>query len=227
MRWGLTVGVAAVTALLAGAAEPRTAGDDAMSLLLSIEQRRLWVIGSEGDTMRSMPVAVGSGRTLRRGGRTWRFATPRGTATVIGKDENPMWIPPDWHYIERAGQLGLALESIAFGQRITLDETLVLLVRDGRVGTVGEDSVFVPFEESEEIIIDGTLFIPPFGSVNRRVPGVLGYHRLRLSNGVGLHGTPDKQSIGKAVTHGCIRLHDEDVAWLYENVPVGTRITIY
>ena len=32
------------------------------------------------------------------------------------------------------------------------------------------------------------------------------------------HGTPFKDSIGKAVTHGCIRLSDEDITWLYQHV---------
>lgn len=222
-RWAciLLFGSAAIAS-----AEARSA-DDSLRILVSLQERRLWVVAATGDTVRTAPIAVGSGRTLRMNGRAWTFATPRGEATVVAKEENPMWIPPDWHYVERARQLGLTLDSLAYGQRISLDETLVLLVKDGRVGTVGEDSVFVPFPTAEEIIIDGTLFIPPFGTQNRRVPGVLGLHRLRLSNDVGLHGTPDKESIGQAVTHGCIRLHDEDIAWLFEHVPLGTRVIIY
>ena len=42
-----------------------------------------------------------------------------------------------------------------------------------------------------------------------------------------LHGTPDQNSIGLAATHGCVRLRDEDIEWLYENVPVGTKVYIY
>ena len=30
-----------------------------------------------------------------------------------------------------------------------------------------------------------------------------------------------------AAPHGCIRLRDEDIEWLYENVPVGTKVYIY
>jgi lipoprotein-anchoring transpeptidase ErfK/SrfK len=29
------------------------------------------------------------------------------------------------------------------------------------------------------------------------------------------------------VTHGCVRLADDDIEWLYENVPVGTKVYIY
>ena len=36
-----------------------------------------------------------------------------------------------------------------------------------------------------------------------------------------------RNSIGKAATHGCMRLRDEDIEWLYQFVPVGTKIYIY
>jgi lipoprotein-anchoring transpeptidase ErfK/SrfK len=42
-----------------------------------------------------------------------------------------------------------------------------------------------------------------------------------------LHGTPYKESIGLAATHGCVRMRDEDIEWLYEHVPVGTKVYIY
>ncbi|KWX70076.1 L,D-transpeptidase [Paenibacillus jilunlii] len=42
----------------------------------------------------------------------------------------------------------------------------------------------------------------------------------------GIHGTNDPSSIGKMVSHGCIRMYNEDVSWLAATVPVGTRVTI-
>jgi lipoprotein-anchoring transpeptidase ErfK/SrfK len=29
------------------------------------------------------------------------------------------------------------------------------------------------------------------------------------------------------VTHGCIRLGDDDIDWLYRNVPAGTAVLVY
>jgi len=50
----------------------------------------------------------------------------------------------------------------------------------------------------------------------------LGAHWLRTSlPSIGLHGTPAPLSIYRAVTHGCIRLHPDDAAALFEHVPVG------
>lgn len=42
----------------------------------------------------------------------------------------------------------------------------------------------------------------------------------------GIHGTNDPSSIGKVVSHGCIRMHNRDVLELSRLVPIGTRVTI-
>jgi lipoprotein-anchoring transpeptidase ErfK/SrfK len=42
----------------------------------------------------------------------------------------------------------------------------------------------------------------------------------------GIHGTNDPSSIGHEVSHGCIRMHNEDVLALQAMVPIGTKVTI-
>ncbi len=49
---------------------------------------------------------------------------------------------------------------------------------------------------------------------------------LGIADGVGVHGTGDRGSIGSNASHGCIRMLVEDVIKLYEQVPVGTPIFI-
>jgi lipoprotein-anchoring transpeptidase ErfK/SrfK len=49
---------------------------------------------------------------------------------------------------------------------------------------------------------------------------------LGVYDGVGLHGTSDRASIGSNASHGCIRMLIEDVIKLYDEVPVGTPIFI-
>jgi lipoprotein-anchoring transpeptidase ErfK/SrfK len=41
-----------------------------------------------------------------------------------------------------------------------------------------------------------------------------------------LHGTNEPQSIGHAVSSGCIRLLNQDVIDLYNRVPVGTQVKV-
>jgi L,D-transpeptidase ErfK/SrfK len=33
-------------------------------------------------------------------GRNWFFETPQGSFTVLGRERNPVWIRPDWSYVE-------------------------------------------------------------------------------------------------------------------------------
>jgi L,D-transpeptidase ErfK/SrfK len=55
----------------------------------------------------------------------------------------------------------------------------------------------------------------------------MGSHALRLSKWtVLIHGTNRPWGIGSRVSHGCIRLQQEDIALLFEMIPRGTRVSI-
>jgi L,D-transpeptidase catalytic domain/Putative peptidoglycan binding domain len=41
-----------------------------------------------------------------------------------------------------------------------------------------------------------------------------------------IHGTSSPESIGRYASHGCIRMHNEQIEQLYELVPVGTKVII-
>jgi lipoprotein-anchoring transpeptidase ErfK/SrfK len=41
-----------------------------------------------------------------------------------------------------------------------------------------------------------------------------------------LHGTTEPETIGTAVSSGCIRLFNQDIIDLYNRVPVGTHVTV-
>jgi hypothetical protein len=193
---------------------------------ISVDARRLWVVTEQGDTLRSAPIAVGSGRTLEAEGRSWTFETPLGPTLVIRKDVAPDWVPPDWHYIELARSGHLQLAQLPPDRAVVLADGRELVVRGAIVGLVGADRKFRELSATDDLVFDGVLYVPPFGTRNRRIPGILGAYRLQLANGIGLHGTPDTASIGAAASHGCIRLYDDDIAWLHANLPVGTRVII-
>ena len=42
-----------------------------------------------------------------------------------------------------------------------------------------------------------------------------------------IHGTTEPNSIGRAVSNGCLRMRNEAVMDLYEQVPVGTPVYVY
>jgi hypothetical protein len=194
-------------------------------LVVSLQDRHLWAIIGR-DTVLSAPVAVAKGTTLDFGKQEWKFDTPRGIRTVLGKEADPIWQPPEWLYAETALEYGLKLGHLTAGHPIKLSDGRKLTMK-GNVAGVIENGEFAELPTDEHIVFDNTLFVPPMGSKNRKVEGELGKYRLLLGDGYLLHGTPYKESIGLAATHGCVRMRDEDIEWLYEHVPVGTKVYIY
>jgi lipoprotein-anchoring transpeptidase ErfK/SrfK len=196
-------------------------------VVVDIGEHHLYVIDGS-DTLRSAPVATAKNTTLSFGGQSWRFETPRGVRTVLAKDTEPVWTPPDWHYAEVASENGLRLRRLERGQVVHLRDGTRLTTKGDEVGVIQPgETEFVPLVLDEHVVFDNTLFIPPQGTKHRSVKGELGHFRLKLGDGYQLHGTPFAKSIGTSATHGCVRLHDDDIEWLYNHVPVGTKVYLY
>jgi hypothetical protein len=43
---------------------------------------------------------------------------------------------------------------------------------------------------------------------------------------IGFHGTPNPETVGRAASHGCIRMYNEDVEELYYQVSTGTPVSV-
>ncbi len=212
------------------AASPAPSGEQPY-IVVSIADRRLWY--KRGDeTLYTTRVAVGSGKTLvKHGGRSeYKFDTPRGRLVVQSKEADPVWVPPDWHYLELARKKGLGIMKLTRGQSIPTPDGAVVAVSGNDVVKRfpdGRELAFGSGQEGREIIAGGNVIVPPFGTNQRKYAGVLGTHRLNLGDGYALHGTDAPGSIGHAVSHGCVRLRNEDVDYLYGMVATGTPVYIY
>ena len=200
-------------------------------IVVSIEDHRLWY-KQRDSVLFTAGVATGSGKVLESsaGGSQWKFETPRGRLVVQAKEKDPAWIPPDWHFVEQARKRGFGIVRLNRGQVIPASDGSEITVSgadivrrypDGRVEPVGEG------QEGREIVAGGNLVIPPFGTNQRKYKGVLGTHRLVLGDGYALHGTDKPETIGRSVSHGCVRLRNEDIATLFGMVEVGTPVYIY
>ena len=42
----------------------------------------------------------------------------------------------------------------------------------------------------------------------------------------GFHGTPHRWTVGRAISHGCVRLYDEDVQKVFDLVELGTPVRV-
>ena len=191
-------------------------------IVVSIADHRLWY--KQGDSVLfTAPVATASGKELvgGNGDQHWRFETPRGRLTVQSKDSAPAWVPPDWHYVEQARKRGVGLVHLERGQSYAGYHV------EG-ADVVGPDGTPVPPpKEGHELVVNGNLVVPPFGTNQRRYMGVLGTRRLDLGDGYGIHGTDTPESIGQSVSHGCVRMFNSDVEKLNPMVAVGTPVYIY
>lgn len=199
-------------------------------IVVSIEEHQLWY--RRGDSILfTAPVTTGSGKVLEivGGSRHWKFETPRGRLNVVSKETDPVWIAPDWHYVELAQSRGLGVLRLSRGQRLKMSDGGALTVVGSdiiRMDSRGQRQPIQP-GEGRELVADGNLIIPPYGTNQRKYPDLLGTHRLNLGDGYAIHGTNKPEQIGRSVSHGCVRLRNEDIAALYEMVEVGTPVFIY
>jgi L,D-transpeptidase ErfK/SrfK len=103
----------------------------------------------------------------------WIFKTPKGQFRIQGKTTSPVWIKPDWAFVEEG------------------------------------------------------LPVPPPNHESRYERGVLGDYALSLGHGYLIHGTLYQRFLGLPVTHGCVRLADEDLDVVYHSLSIGSRVFIY
>jgi L,D-transpeptidase YbiS len=126
------------------------------------------------ELLREAVCSTGSGVRLLdpRNGKEWIFDTPQGELKILRKVRNPVWVKPDWAFIEEG-------------------------------------------------------YEPPKNMRDRVDDFSLGGFGLYMRDGYIIHGTIFKSLLGKRVTHGCIRLGDEDLEFAYKTIPVGARVFLY
>lgn len=105
--------------------------------------------------------------------KKWVFKTPRGAMRVRGKITNPVWVKPDWAFVEEG------------------------------------------------------LPVPSARHPSRYEYGSLGDYAMSLGDGYLIHGTLYQRLLGMPVTHGCIRLSDEDLEVVYNTLIIGSKVYIY
>ena len=190
--------------------------DSAFVITVSTAENKVYA-RSNGQVVFEAVCSTGKNEVLHTEGQTMVFRTPIGRFRIQSKEENPMWVPPDWHYIEQARKEGMEVVRLQRGQRLA-----DLYVSGNEVYSNG-----FPIEGGQLIVRGRAIVIPPVGTRARQFPDVLGTHRLNLGDGYALHGTQQVQQLGQNVSHGCVRLHNDDISTLYSMASVGDEVVIY
>jgi hypothetical protein len=116
---------------------------------------------------------------------------------------------------------------------VSLEDRKLALIENGQVKKVYPVAVGKPSTPSPV----GTFFIerrivnPTYHHNGKTVPpgpgNPVGTRWMGLSiQGYGIHGTNEPRSIGKAASHGCIRMAKTDVQELFELVTVGDTVEL-
>ena len=84
-------------------------------------------------------------------------------------------------------------------------------------------------------ILDASYWTHDFGDGKGEIEGAYGPYFISLDtsnlsggawDGIGIHGTHDPASIGTRASEGCIRMHNNDLLALKNQISVGTQVTI-
>jgi lipoprotein-anchoring transpeptidase ErfK/SrfK len=218
------------------------------TILISTAENRLWVRRG-GDTIFQAVVSTGKGTTLEIEGRKMTFDTPTGLFHIQSREENPVWVPPDWHYVEEARKKRLDLVRVRAGDVIDAEtgqpvsqaasgvwallgdasrpSRHLLKVRQDSIVEVAPDGSEKEVEPREFIRTGKALIVPPLGTKQRKLEKTLGHYRLNLGDGYALHGTLMTTQLGRSVSHGCVRLGDADIQKLFQMSHVGDEVIIY
>lgn len=116
---------------------------------------------------------------------------------------------------------------------VSLEDKKLALVEDGQVKKVYSVAVGKPSTPSPTgtFTIERRVVNPTYHHNGRTVlPGPgnpVGTRWMGLSiRGYGIHGTNEPNSIGKAASHGCIRMARADLEEFYERVSVGDTVEL-
>jgi len=70
--------------------------------------------------------------------------------------------------------------------------------------------------------------IPVFPEDPRRFQrGILGSFAIYFLKDIMIHGTLYEVNLGRSITHGCMRVAEPDLAYLYENVDTGWPVYVF
>ena len=91
-----------------------------------------------------------------------------------------------------------------------------------QVNDMIEDPDWVQFDWEDPSRVIKTFPPGPDNPMGRRWIGFASAHGWQ----VGFHGTPHPELLGRAVSHGCVRMRNEDVVKVYDRVSLGTVVIV-
>jgi hypothetical protein len=193
--------------------------DDRGRLVARAQERLMWLGYELSENSQAKELF---GITMRRGVRAFQGKQGLPVTGVIDRRT--------WRTLEDvAGRVGtLPRRCTEVAKAVCIDKTarVIRLVVDGRVRMTADARFGGPGMETDE----GTFRVnsKSYNHVSSRYGSWM--PRAMFFNGdEAVHYSPDFAQVGYSRgSHGCVGLRDmEKATWLYERVPVGTRVVVY
>lgn len=191
------------------------------------------VLARFGHAYRAYPFAAGGGgaaggdaqdlaRRAARASAALARLQPRGTYLVVDTYRNRLHIFRDGELLRTAvcsTGTGIVLRDPRTGREWVFDTPLgERIIENKRRNPVWAKPDWAFIEEG---------MLPPTDPNERFDDVSLGKYGLYMGDGYIIHGTLFKSLLGRRVTHGCIRLGDEDLEFVYNSTPIGARVFLY
>jgi L,D-transpeptidase YbiS len=192
------------------------------SYFLGLKQAAAWTPAGRGAVLADKDVAKAE-RNVQQLEKRMSGLLPKGLYIVIDTAENRLYL--------KNGEKVVRTAVVSCGSGVVLEEpggkkrSWVFDTPRGEFAVkskitnpywVKPDWAFI--EEGEKI---------PRALEDRVESGTLGDYALGFGQGYFIHGTLYTRLLGRNVTHGCVRVGDEDLKEVFKAVSIGTKIYIY
>ena len=237
----ITLGIAVAGAALAGCGgsggpDPGGAGEDAAATSTDPPAAAPPTIVARADTALDVRAAPDGGEVIATLPPTTGFGSPRALRVLERRDGwlhvalpvrpngTTGWVPED----------AVELVSVSHALTVDLAARTLTLTDAGEVVlrtpvAIGTDEF--PTPTGEFFVVDKLDTGETDGAYGPVALGLSGFSDVltEFAGGdgqVGIHGTNDPGTIGEAVSHGCIRVPNDVIIRLSEELPLGTPVTI-
>jgi len=197
---------------------------------MSHSELRKWLAVVLGLAVFACPVCTGDiiTYTVKKGDTLWRIAKRHHTAVPFIKRLNRLQgdsLAVDQKLKVCTGAVKIVVDKSECMMRVysgedSLAEFSVAVGKPGKTpsGTYKVKTKLVnptwTHPETKEVI--------KFGDPRHEI----GTRWLGIGGGLGIHGTNEPDSIGKPVSHGCIRMHNNELESIFWAIPRGTVVDI-
>ena len=148
--------------------------------------------------------------------------TPQGPYLVVNTSENHFWLYSNSKLI-REGMCSTGsytVLTVGGKQKYVFETPRGMFRIQGKITSP-------VWKKPDWAFIEEGLPVPAPDAPERYENGVLGDYAMSIGHGYLIHGTLYKRFLGMPVTHGCVRLGDDDLEAIYKTLQIGSKVFIY